>query len=184
MGDLHLLDNLVREYQQRFVAFACSYVKDLADAEDIVAEAFAAFWIRRDSLPEDVNGPAYILTTIKNKSLNFLKESRNRLRTDPPQDLTDLWDLDFRISSLQSFDPHDIFRKEILGIARKTLENLPEKTREVFNLSRIGMKKNREIAEMLGISEKGVEYHITKALSALRQALQDYIPFSVLVFLI
>lgn len=184
MGDFHLLDNLVREYQQRFVAFAYSYVKDLAAAEDIVAEAFAAFWIRRDSLPKDINEPAYILTTVKNKSINFLKESRNRLRTETPQDDTLLWDYNFRISSLQSFEPHDIFRKEILEIAQKTLENLPEKTREVFNLSRIGMKKNREIAEMLGISEKGVEYHITKALSALRLALQDYIPLSVLVFLI
>lgn len=35
---------------------------------------------------------------------------------------------------------------------------------------------NREIAETLNISVKGVEYHISKALKALRVALKDYLP--------
>lgn len=184
MSDLNLLDKLVNEYQRRFVSFAYSYVKDMSAAEDIVAESFASFWIRRSSLPADVKAPAYILTTVKNKSLNYLKESRNRLRLDGALDDAMLWDYDFRISSLQSFDPHEVFRKEIIGIVKKTLDGLPEKTREVFMLSRYQLKKNREIAEMVGISEKGVEYHISKALQALRLALQDYIPLSVLLFLL
>ena len=35
---------------------------------------------------------------------------------------------------------------------------------------------NREIAMELGISEKTVEYHISKALKVLRVALKDYLP--------
>ena len=59
---------------------------------------------------------------------------------------------------------------------RQTLYQLPEQTRQAFILSRFKDKSNREIAEALGISVKGVEYHITKALKALRVALKDYLP--------
>ena len=39
-----------------------------------------------------------------------------------------------------------------------------------------GSMSNRQIAQELGISEKSVEYHVTKALKQLRTDLKDYLP--------
>jgi RNA polymerase sigma-70 factor (ECF subfamily) len=55
-------------------------------------------------------------------------------------------------------------------------------TRRIFEMSRFENKTNNEIAEMLGLSSKSVEYHITKALKAMRVALKDYLPIFIFLF--
>lgn len=70
-----------------------------------------------------------------------------------------------------------IFFRRNNKIIHQTLAQLPEQTRKVFIMSRFYDKSNKEIAEKLGISVKGVEYHISKALKFLRVALKDYLPF-------
>ena len=64
----------------------------------------------------------------------------------------------------------DELREEIY----KAMEELPPRTREVFELSRIQGLKNKEIAARLDISVKVVEKHITKTLSALRKRFPQY----------
>ena len=54
------------------------------------------------------------------------------------------------------------------------MRKLPEKTSRVFQLSRFENRPVKEIAEELNISEKAVEYHITKSLKALRENLWMY----------
>ena len=46
----------------------------------------------------------------------------------------------------------------------------------VFIMSRFQDKSNKNIAEELNISVKGVEYHISKALRSLKISLKDYLP--------
>ena len=54
---------------------------------------------------------------------------------------------------------------------------MPEKTRTAFIRDRLDGKSHKEIAEELGISVKGVEYHIGRAVKILRDNLKDYAPF-------
>ncbi|MDJ1470490.1 MULTISPECIES: RNA polymerase sigma-70 factor [Xanthocytophaga] len=64
----------------------------------------------------------------------------------------------------------------------KGMALLPPKSREVFKLSRVEHFSVKEIASLLNISEKAVEYHITQSLKQIRVHLKDYILF-VLLFL-
>ena len=57
----------------------------------------------------------------------------------------------------------------------RTLDTLPLQTRNVFRMSRYENKSIKEIADTLNISVKGVDYHIGKALKALRVNLKDYL---------
>ena len=57
------------------------------------------------------------------------------------------------------------------------LESMQEKTRIAFIHDRLDGKSHKEIAEELGISVKGVEYHISRAVKMLRDNLKDYAPF-------
>jgi RNA polymerase sigma-70 factor (ECF subfamily) len=58
---------------------------------------------------------------------------------------------------------------------------MPEKCREVFKMSRKDFLKNKQIAKALGISEKMVEKHISKALMLLRSGISDYLSIFLLI---
>ena len=69
------------------------------------------------------------------------------------------------------------FKGLVADLRNDTLDLLPERTREIFIMSRIQNLPHKEIAEKLNISYKSVEFHITKALRELRIQLKDYLPF-------
>ena len=85
-------------------------------------------------------------------------------------------ELAIRISNLEGCNPSYIFSQEIKSIVMKTLNQLPKQTQKVFIMSRFENKSGKEIAQILGISVKGVDYHMNKALKELRIALKDYLP--------
>ncbi|MDR0895390.1 MAG: hypothetical protein LBN06_08865 [Prevotellaceae bacterium] len=53
---------------------------------------------------------------------------------------------------------------------------LPEQTRRIFVMSRYENKPHKEIAALLGLTTKSVEFHISKSTQALRTSLKDYLP--------
>ena len=167
-SDLQSFNKLFNEYQGRFTRFAFFYVKDMATAEDFTIEAFMYYWERREMLTSDSNIPAYILTIIKHKCLNHLR--RQNLQTEINENLREhaLWELNTRIITLEECDPYELFSKEVQAIIKKTLQTLPEQTRNIFILSRYKNKSHKEIALSLNITTKGVEYHISKALKKLQ----------------
>ena len=71
---------------------------------------------------------------------------------------------------------HALYAEDVQTILHKSLDALGRQTRRVFMLSRFDGMSNRQIAQELGISEKSVEYHVTKALKQLRTDLKDYLP--------
>ena len=55
----------------------------------------------------------------------------------------------------------------------EAINNLPEKCKLTFKLVREEKMKYREVAEVLGISQKTVEAHLSKAVKILRQILSS-----------
>lgn len=179
---LEFFNKTYANYHSRFIHFACSYVRDTFIAEDIVNESFISYWENKDKLEPDSNVPAYILTIVKNKCLNHLKhkETQNRTLSDI-QDYSS-WKFTASISTLEACNPEELFSDEIKKIVNSTLKFLPEKTRTVFIMSRYKDKSHKEIANLLDITTKGVEFHITKALKIFRENLKDYL-LSLLILL-
>lgn len=172
-----VFSSLFEKFKKPYTLFAYSYVKDMDEAEDIYMEVMMRLWENRKRLPDDIHYPSYILTSVKNRALNFLRQ-QNAI-SDNNQTLTDHQqrELNFRILSLEACDPAELFTDEILQITKTTLNNLAEYTRLIFFMSRYENKTNKEISEQLNISIKTVEYHVSKALKALRKNLKDYLPF-------
>lgn len=163
-----------RNYRRSFL-FAKSYVHDDLVAEDIAAESLFKFWqICRDK-KEEVS-EAMLVTILKNKSIDYLRSSiHKQVSLDEMNELV-VKNLEIQISSLESCEPYELFSKEINTIVIKTLNTLPELTREIFLLSRSKNLSVKEIAERKYLTPKAVEYHITKSLKVLRIALKDYLP--------
>lgn len=173
---------LFERCRKPFTQFAYSYMRDWEVAEDIFSEAMVQYWMKRDELDVDTNPRAYILTLVKHLSLNYLRHQQVRITVEEELFQSAERELAFRIRTLQDCDPQELFSEELQLLVRQTLQRLPEQTRLIFFKSRMEGKKNSEIAEEIGISQKTVEYHVSQALKALRKQLKDYLPLFLLLY--
>ena len=124
-ADLKAFNQLFADYQGRFIRFANIYVRDIAVAEDFTIEALMQYWENRNTLKADSNVPAYILTIIKNKCINYLQHIQ--VREDASEHLKNHaeWELNTRISTLEACNPEELFTAEAQEIVNKTLASLP-----------------------------------------------------------
>ena len=125
-ADLKAFNQLFADYQGRFIRFANIYVRDIAVAEDFTIEALMQYWENRNTLKADSNVPAYILTIIKNKCINYLQHIQ--VREDASEHLKNHaeWELNTRISTLEACNPEELFTAEAQEIVNKTLASLPD----------------------------------------------------------
>lgn len=175
------IDQFFLDYKHRFTIFADSYVHNSQLAEDIVTDAFMAYWVKyRNNPPKDMNVPAYILTIVKNKCLNELEHRRVMNEYADAVMSDSRWELEIQINSLKECNPEKIFSKEMEELVRKSLNRLSPKTRKIFTMSRVDQMTYREIAAELDINIKTVEYHMGLALKHLHADLAGY--FAIIIF--
>lgn len=175
-SEIQEFTNIITNHKGRFIHFAYTFIGDWASAEDITLESLMNYWENRKKLKPDSNPYAYILTTVKHKCLNHLRHQQTREEAENYMQISGKWELNLHIASLEAINPERIFSEEIQLIVDETLKTLPEQTRQIFIKSRYESLSHKEIAAELGISTKSVEFHITKALKALRITLKDYFP--------
>jgi RNA polymerase sigma-70 factor (ECF subfamily) len=175
--DKRAFDELFRFFYARLYSFSKAYLKDDVSAENIVQDAFLLLWERCDTLRPDSNLQAWLLTVVKNNTINHINRLKRQAQAEQTYANRISRELDLRLASLTACDPEYLFGAEVEQIIQKALDALPEQCRKVITLSRFEDLSNKEIAEQLNISVKGVEYHITNALKKLRVELKDYLMF-------
>lgn len=160
-------------YYDRCFLFAKSYVHDDLVAEDIASESLIKLW--KMSEMEAISNPSTLLfVIIKNKALDHLKHERIKQNVLTSISAEAQRELDIRISTLEANNPNNIFSEDIQSILRVTLAKLPPQTRAIFEMSRYKNISRKAIATHFNISAKGVDYHLSIALSRLRENLKDY----------
>ena len=177
-------EEIYSQYYARFVIIARRYVRDAAVAEDIVMESFASFWENRERIASETNLPAYVATSVRNNCLNWL--NAQALHLAKQQDIHSLHSRSVAASirSLRSCDPQRLFTDEIRAIVEREMHTMPQVTRQVFELSRFYGKTYSEIAEALGISQRRVTSEMQRALAIMRNALKDYLPVSLILWML
>lgn len=168
-------NNIYNTYYRRSFLFAKSYVHDDIVAEDIVSESMIALWQNLDDSKSD-SILSFLLTILKNKALDYLKHKKVEQEVMTSISNWEQQELNVQIEALEACNPNDIFSEEIMNIVEKTLDSLPDKTKLIFQMSRMDEKTNKQIANELNLTEKAVEYHISKSLKVLHVALKDYLP--------
>lgn len=175
---------LFMEYHDRFVAIARSYVRDEAAAEDIVSECFTTFWDRRGSIELKSSPEAYILKSVKNRCLNWLRDNSRLLNAEGPMDPevnAKVRAMLSEIAVIENNEMGDIFSSEVEGIFRRFLADIPDLSRDIFLSSRFEDLTYDEIAAKYGVSPRKVKREIQKALEILRASLKDYLPILLLM---
>ncbi len=150
-------DEVYSRYWEVLVKTAYNVTQDKEVCHDCVQEIFVSLWTKRGQ--SDIRDLSrYLFRAVRLKAFEYLRnENVSQKHLDR---------MNFVISSnnIEQIMNHND-RKKALDLS---LKRLPERCKEVFELSRFEYKSNAEIANQLNISLKTVEGHITKALKQLR----------------
>ena len=153
-------------------------------AEDIVSESFTTFWDKRENIDIKTSPKAYILRSVKNRCLNWLRDNSKIVLAegsiDPDTNLR-IKSMLSEISVLESPDMADVFSSEVENIFRKFLADMPELSRDIFISSRFEGLTYEEIAEKYNVTPRKVKREIQNALEKLRSCLKDYLPVLLLL---
>jgi RNA polymerase sigma-70 factor (family 1) len=153
---------LHRRYSSRLYALAVRKTGNSEVSEDLVQDLFVHLWLQRAGITIEKALSLYLFSALKNRIISHL-------RKQIVQHTVSLNDIDLETLSSQSANlvQEWLSLKEVQEIYARELSNLPEKSKHVFEMSRNGVP-NKEIAQMLDLSEKTVEFHISKCLRVLR----------------
>ncbi|MNJ96317.1 RNA polymerase sigma factor [compost metagenome] len=160
-------------YWKRMFAFALKSVEDEDDAKEIVQDVFKSLWERRGQLTLQ-DAERYLLRSVKLKSLEFLRNKGNKERHHEL----------ISNSNSESYEDNSIYYKELKNHLDDAVNSLPRQCKNVYKLSRDEGLTNKEIATNLLISERAVEYHISKALSVIKIRLKKYCNINIARFLL
>ncbi len=162
-------EQLYNQYWEMVYSICCYYLKDTEESKDLVQDIFRSLWERKEKLDVEKDAmKGYLIRSakyrvsehIRNKTIS--KKHLTVIKSDDPVD-----------NSM----PEDIYQSQLLSEKiTKLVENLPDQCQRVFVMSRSKGLSNAEISDLLQISKRTVEYHISKALCVLRQNLKEY-PF-------
>ena len=167
-------DSLFNRYYVGLCVYSESFVGNRQTAEDLVQDVLVNLWIKREELNLNDNMSAYLYKAVHNASIQYLRHQKVR-DCYSANIKTKLAESEFIPIEWVTIDANLTETDEIQRLYHQAMEQLPEKTREVFLCSREKEMKYSEIAEHIGLSVKSVEYHVSKALEVFRKVLKDYL---------
>lgn len=167
-GDSALFERIFVFYYRKVYSYAFRTVRVGWVADEITSSIFYKLWLHHEEIfaerkvrcVEDLNG--YIFTMTRNETASYFRESRRieQVQERYAEQLTTEMNIQQKIDGRKS-----------LEIIRAVIESMPRNRRRVFSMSRYLELSNSEIADMLGISKRTVEKHISNALEQLRNEL-------------
>ncbi len=145
--------------------FAWRYTLDQETARDVVQDVFTKVWQVRETLDDSRSLRAFLYTMVRNRALNERRTGREeeRAATVSPE-----WEPEGGI------DLEEETELEMLETrVRSWIDQLPDRRREAFVLSRYHGMTHEEIAALMGLTPRTVNTHIVLALKDLRSKLES-----------
>ena len=149
------------KYAYSMITFASQLVNNSQEAQDICADVFMKLWEMRANFSTTKNIKAFLYIAVRNACFNFLKHLQIRTRKQE--------ELIYHLHQISRPDelPMDI-RSKYLERVLLEIESLPDKCKQVFKLSYFESMTNKEISNLLRISDKTVRNQKALALRSLR----------------
>ncbi|MDE6800538.1 MAG: RNA polymerase sigma-70 factor [Phocaeicola sp.] len=157
--DEHAFKYLFDTYFVSLCRYVHLYLDSTQEGEELVLDIFMYLWEHSSQINLTLSLKAYLFQAARNRCLNFLRDRKLTISLDEAGDVVN----DETASSLEM--------KELNRLIQEAVCALPDKCREVFQLSREKNMTNQEIADKMNISVKTVEAQITKALKRIKSFL-------------
>jgi RNA polymerase sigma-70 factor (ECF subfamily) len=156
-GDCKSYKILFEKYYCNLCNFAFTFINDMAQSEEVVADVFIKLWEKRIEIDIRSAVKPFLYHTTRNAAIDSIRKDikYKRIIIIPRNDL--------------ELSPETLMiRKEILEHFNHMLDKLPKQAGLVFRLVKIDRLRYKEVAFILNISEKTVENHMGKALRLMR----------------
>lgn len=164
-GNAKAFEELYFRYHARLYNFCNRIMRNTQEAEGLVQEIFIAIWENREKLDENKSFNGFIFKIARNKIINRIKQKLTHNVYRKYMSEKDKEPIDLRT---------EIESREMMVLIQKSIDALPEQTKEIFLFSRNDGMTYKEIARKLNISENVVDHEIRKALQKIREYLNKY----------
>jgi RNA polymerase sigma-70 factor (family 1) len=163
-GDRQAFAELYDRYWDGLFRVAAQKLASLELAEELVQDLFISLWQRRETLVI-AQVDRYLFSALKFSVIDHIRLQQVHER---------FVDYYLAMTSTDTQPEDAMALQDLTRSIEQGLQTLPEKTQQIFRLSRFEHLTIPEIAEQLGISEKVVQYHLGNALRAMRNYLRTY----------
>ena len=159
-------NDLFRYNYRPLCLYALHYIQDVDLAEDIVQESYTALWEKLQDGAQVLNRKSYLYMMVRNRCLDHIRKKTIPTESLKPNDTYGI---------IEDDDAQE--RSQTEARIWTAIDNLPEKCREVFIMSKRDGLKYEEIAEELGLSVNTVRNQISKALKILKEGIHKVYMF-------
>jgi RNA polymerase sigma-70 factor (ECF subfamily) len=165
---------IVARQQRRAVRIAYHFLRDAADADEAVQEAFLKVFLHIGSFQEDLPFEVWFTRILINGCLDRRKAKRRRERWLLPAQNTTAEDQG-RVESVPATaaSPEEmLLRSERRAQVAEAIERLPDRQRTVLLLSLYDERSPREVSELTGMNQSTVRVHLFRAVRKMRTLLE------------
>ncbi len=170
-GDMDAFETLFRKYYAPLFNYAHTFVKQKDDADEVVQDLFFNIWKNKEKLNISSSFKSYVYRAVYNNSIQRIRKQQKSISLNKRHALD---------GTTSYLEPDFIQIQELTDTIEKVLQQLPERSRKIFELSRFEGLKYHEIAKKLSISIKTVEANMSKSLKTFRKYLKEYRNFILL----
>jgi RNA polymerase sigma-70 factor (ECF subfamily) len=165
---------VVARYQRRAIRIALHYLRDAADADEAVQDAFVKAYMHLGTFREELPFEVWFTRILINGCLDRLKARRRRERwlAPPPMDPSGVERDPAEYLPSRGASPEE----QVLAGERRAqlfgaIARLPDRQRMVFTLSHVEGRTSREVSTLMGLNESTVRVHLFRAIRRLRSLL-------------
>lgn len=153
-------------YWEKVFSVCYSNLGDAEPAKGMVQEIFKSLWERKDELEINQSIERYLFRSAKFKVFEYIRNKK--IREQHHEQISTS-----QVSALNDTE-NTVIANSLSERISLLIDKLPTQCRRVFKMSREQGLTNKEIAKDLLISERAVEYHISKAVTTLKSSLSEY----------
>ena len=174
---------LVARHQRRAARIAYHYLRDSAEADESVQDAFVKAYQHLASFREELPFDVWFTRILINGCLDRIKSRTRRerwllpmsgaRRTAGADGAADEREMTDRVASGGPSPEQTLLGRERRRQIAGALAKLPERQRSVFVLSHVEGRTSREVSALTGLNESTVRVHLFRAIRKLRALLAN-----------
>ncbi len=166
-GDDKAFREIYQRYWKKLFFMAARKIQEAYVVEELIQDIFLKLWERRARLQVE-RLDAYLFSSVRYAVINHIKSNLVQEKYAHYAQ--------YHYSDACSVTEEQLELDELIHVVEQQLNDLPEKTRQIFQMNRLEYHTIKEISSKLKVPERTVEYHLSQALKSLRYYLRDYLP--------